>query len=260
MKVLFIGNSFSYDASVYFYEIARAAGVELETLNLYIGGCSFERHARNVEGNLAEYQPQYNGIFYPEYHCTVEDGLRFRDWDYVSIQQVSGNSGLYETYYPYVNTLVAKIREICPRAKIVMHETWAYEKGAQHGDFPKYGNDQKKMHAALHETYYKVAKEVGCEFVIPSGDVIMALRELPMFDVEYGGESLARDGFHLSLHHGRYAAAATCFQKFGLGDIEQNTYVPVDPEHKQYGYKEPLVGEEEKLAVIKKVVKEVCAG
>ena len=139
-----------------------------------------------------------------------------------------------------------------------MHETWAYEKGAPHGDFPRYDSSQEKMHAALHDAYYRVAKEVGCVDVIPSGDVIMALRRLDEFNIDKGGESLARDGFHLSLTLGRYAAAATWFQRLGLGDIEANTFIPTDPEHELYGYEEPLAVDEAKLATIKKVVKEVC--
>ncbi len=251
MKILFIGNSFSQDANEYLYKIAKASGYDLTTFNLYIGGCSFERHAKNVEENIADYQPQYNGVFYPEHHCTVEDGLRYDDWDYISIQQVSGNSGIYETYYPYINTLIAKIKEICPKAKIVMHETWAYEKGAPHGDFPRYDCSQEKMHAALHQTYYRVAREVGCVDVIPSGDVIAALREYDCFNVEAGGESLARDGFHLSMVLGRYAAAATWYQRLGMGDIEKNSFVP---ECNGYPAADP-----EKLALIKRVVKEVCS-
>ena len=252
MKLLFIGNSFSYDANVYLFEIAKDAGVELEALNLYIGGCSLERHAKNIKENIADYQPQYNGDFYPEYHCTVEEGLRFADWDYVSIQQVSGLSGIYESYHPFVDTVVDRIKELCPKAKILMHETWAYEKGASHGDFPRYESSQERMHEALHEAYYKVAREVGCADVIPSGDVIMALRRLDPFNVAVGGESLARDGFHLSLHHGRYAAAATWFQRLGLGDIEKNSFIPSSATHRLYG-------DEKKLAIIKRVIKEICS-
>ena len=258
MKVLFIGNSFSYDANIYLHKMAEAAGAELTALNLYIGGCSFERHAKNVCENLAEYQPQYNGVFYPEYRCTVEDGLRFADWDVVSIQQVSGLSGIYDSFFPYVQTVVDKVRLECPRAKIVMHETWAYEKGAAHGDFVRYGESQMAMHEALHDAYTRVAKEVGCDAVIPVGDVIAALREYPIFDVERGGESLSRDGFHLGLTHGRYAAAATWFAALGLGDIDSVDYIPIDPEYKTYRYETPLVGDRDKLAVIKKTVKELC--
>ena len=260
MKVLFIGNSFSYDANIYLAKMAKAAGAELTALNLYIGGCSFERHAKNACENLAEYQPQYNGVFYPEYRCTVEDGLRFADWDVVSIQQVSGLSGIYESFFPYAQTVVDKVRLECPRAKIVMHETWAYEKGAAHGDFVRYGKSQMAMHKALHDAYTRVAKEVGCDAVIPVGDVIAALREYPTFDVERDGESLSRDGFHLGLTHGRYAAAATWFTALGLGDPSKLDFEIIDPEYKTFGLDAPAASDPEKVALIHATVKRVCPG
>ena len=45
--------------------------------------------------------------------------------------------------------------------------------------------------------------------LIPSGTVIQYLRNnVPEFDYKNGGLSLCRDGFHLSLDYGRFAAAA----------------------------------------------------
>ncbi|MGN1128615.1 MAG: DUF4886 domain-containing protein, partial [Candidatus Flemingiibacterium sp.] len=44
LKVLSIGNSFSQDAQRWLHDIAAADGVELLAKNLYIGGCSLERH------------------------------------------------------------------------------------------------------------------------------------------------------------------------------------------------------------------------
>ena len=45
--------------------------------------------------------------------------------------------------------------------------------------------------------------------VIPSGKIIQILRdEVPEFNYKNGGMSLCRDGFHLSLDYGRFAAAA----------------------------------------------------
>ena len=40
MKVLAIGNSFSNDAMRYLHGIAKADGVDMKTVNLFIGGCS----------------------------------------------------------------------------------------------------------------------------------------------------------------------------------------------------------------------------
>ena len=44
MKVLAIGNSFSNDAMRYLHEIAKADGVDMKTVNLFIGGCPLSRH------------------------------------------------------------------------------------------------------------------------------------------------------------------------------------------------------------------------
>ena len=55
MKVLSIGNSFSTDATAYLHRAAVSAGVDLDTYNLYIGGCSLERHWDNVVREAKEY-------------------------------------------------------------------------------------------------------------------------------------------------------------------------------------------------------------
>ena len=48
MRILAIGNSFSQDAFKYLHKVAEAAGKEVTTVNLYIGGCTLERHWNNV--------------------------------------------------------------------------------------------------------------------------------------------------------------------------------------------------------------------
>ena len=55
-----------------------------------------------------------------------------------------------------------------------------------------------------------IASEVANAELIKSGDVIQKMREkIPHFDYKNGGESLCRDGFHMSLTYGRYAVALT---------------------------------------------------
>ena len=58
MHVLAIGNSFSMDAARYLHAIARADGEKLEIANLYIGGCSLERHFRNMLTDEERYELQ----------------------------------------------------------------------------------------------------------------------------------------------------------------------------------------------------------
>ena len=46
MNVLFIGNSFSQDATVY---LGRICNDDIFVRNLYIGGCPLEWHANNIK-------------------------------------------------------------------------------------------------------------------------------------------------------------------------------------------------------------------
>ena len=47
-KVLMIGNSFSICLLHHLPQVAADRGVELDLASLYIGGCSLERHWKNV--------------------------------------------------------------------------------------------------------------------------------------------------------------------------------------------------------------------
>lgn len=227
MKLLFIGNSFSQDAGRYLYSLCEAGGVDAEVLNFYIGGCSLERHADCFQNGKAEYMIQYNGKDYGEsLFASPEHALGYRDWSYVSIQQVSGLSGEYDSFHPYCDTVVDKIRERCPGAKLLIHRTWAYERGANHGEFVRYGNDTDRMAAAIGDAYKRLKDDVGAYAIIPVGEVIEILRAMPEFDVRVGGISLHRDGYHLSYGYGRFTAAAVWYQALGLGDIEKNSFTP----------------------------------
>ena len=62
MKILAIGNSYSSDATRYLYGIARADGVKIKVVNLYIGGCSLYRHYRNMLSSEKAYTMELDGI------------------------------------------------------------------------------------------------------------------------------------------------------------------------------------------------------
>ena len=55
MNILSIGNSFSQDAHRYLHEIAKADGVDLTSVNLYIGSCSLSSHFRYMMSNKDVY-------------------------------------------------------------------------------------------------------------------------------------------------------------------------------------------------------------
>lgn len=210
MKLLSIGNSFSQDAQQWLHRIAVANGVELETTNLMIGGCSLETHWSHANDKEKAYYLEQNGVS-TEQLVSLDEGLLLEDWDIITVQQVSNHSGQPQTFFPYLPSLVAYVREKCPAAKLYFHQTWAYEIDSDHGGFVTYNCDQKEMYRRIGDCT-AMAAQLTDATVLPSGPVIQYLREnAPAFDYRNGGLSLNRDGFHLSWEYGRYAAAATWF-------------------------------------------------
>ena len=61
MKILSIGNSFSQDAQRYLHRVALREGVQMKTVNLYIGGCPLRTHYLNILDDNTAYDFQFNG-------------------------------------------------------------------------------------------------------------------------------------------------------------------------------------------------------
>ncbi len=152
LKVLAIGNSFSVDGMEYIYGIAKSAGYTNIVLgNLYIGGCSLSKHESNAKNNAPAYEffTNTDGKWVSNKSTTIATGLAYTDWDCISIQQVSGYSGLVGSFEPSLTNLISYVKKACPNAKLVWHMTWAYQSNSGHSDFPKYGRDQIKMYNAI---------------------------------------------------------------------------------------------------------------
>lgn len=226
MRLLSIGNSFSEDAQRYLHYVAESAGTEIECIDLVIGGCSIERHANNLLGNIRDYDCEINGI-YPSLKVTLNDALtKMGSFDVITIQQASHYSGKPDTYYPYIDTVYAGFKATQPNAKIMMQETWAYEKDSTHGMFPTYNKDQKYMYECLKNAYYDAAKHIGAE-IIPVGDCVQWLRDTkPEFDFDNNGIRLTRDGFHLSIPYGRMLAAYVWLEVLTGISCEDADYIP----------------------------------
>ena len=170
MKLLSIGNSFSQDAQRWLHDVAELNGFELETVNLYIGGCSLETHWENVLHNNAFYDLEQNGISTGR-KISIFDALHMENWDVITVQQVSQLSGIPESYEPYLENLAAYVREHCPNAKLYFHQTWAYEIDSDHGGFALYHNDQKEMFERIVDTTTQMAKRIDAE-ILPVGPAV----------------------------------------------------------------------------------------
>lgn len=224
MKILAIGNSFSQDSTAYVEDIAESIGHrDITAANLYIGGCPLSHHAENLKTNAVEYDYQRHGNGL--YKTSIREALKSDTWDVVTLQQVSGLSGLYDTYHPYIDEVYSKVKRLCPNAVVHLNRTWAYEEGSAHPHFEHYNHDRAKMDAAIEDCYQKISAEFSTE-IIPVGNVITALKKLPEFDIAKGGISLYRDAFHLSLTYGRFAAACVWLKKLCGMRLDSVSFVP----------------------------------
>ena len=224
VKILAIGNSFSQDATRYMKEIAQSMGLEMLVVNLYIGGCSLEQHAQHIKDGEAAYVYERNGVI-TERYISLQEAVREEKWDIVTVQQVSGYSGMPETYEPYGTELLAFVKSHLPNAKLFFHMTWAYEQDSTHPHFANYENSQLQMYRGITHAAEPYAKKNGLGF-IPAGHVIQTLRQQPPFDYAVGGLSLCRDGFHMSLDYGRYAVAATWGEILLGGNVTEASFAP----------------------------------
>ena len=207
MKILSIGNSFSQDAHKWLKPIAKLCGEDFYNVNLYVSGCSLEMHHEYIDGNIPNYIHEVCGNIEGPY-ISVAQALKDEDWDIITVQQVSQLSGKPESYEPHLTVLLDTIRAACPRAKIYLHQTWAYEMDSTYSGFRHYNNDQTQMYECIVRTTEDVAKRIGAP-LIPAGRLIQTLRtDVPEFDYANGGLSLNRDGFHLTWDYGRFAVAA----------------------------------------------------
>jgi len=214
MKILCIGNSFSQDSTA----LLQLLTDKIKVRNLYIGGCSLDMHVANIENDAAKYELQENGEKMQNALVSIKEALLSDKWDYITVQQVSGRSGVYDSFYPYLDELLDYVRKYSD-AEIVLHETWSYEIGSGHPDFGTYNSDREQMARAIKETYEKVSAKENLR-IIRVGEAVQNLRTKPSFDYKNGGLSLNRDGFHLSLSYGRLLAASV-WCKFFTGEIPQ---------------------------------------
>ena len=95
-KILVIGNSFGEDATHFLHDLALTRGINTKVVNLYIGGCSLERHWRNIENEAKDYEYQLNGRATGN-KVSIQDALAEEKWDYIVTQQSSHDSGWLDT-------------------------------------------------------------------------------------------------------------------------------------------------------------------
>ena len=225
VRILAIGNSFSQDAvEQYLHELAEAEGISTIIGNMFIGGCSLERHVKNARDNAPAYAYRKigtDGKKREKGKMSLETVLADEDWDYVSLQQASPFSGMYETYEASLPELIGYVKARLPKkTKLMLHQTWAYASTSRHSGFKNYNCNQLTMYQAIADAVKKAAKANKIKIVIPSGTAIQNAR------TSFIGDHLNRDGYHLDVKIGRYTAACTWFERIFKHNVVGNPYAP----------------------------------
>ena len=234
LYILAIGNSFSWDAMEYLYQILRDLGYKDIFLgNLYIGGCTLQTHAGNLNNysSAYEYRTNNSGSWSSKKDFAANAALRERDWDFVSMQQASGSSGMPDTYEPYLSTIIEKVKAYCPDARLMWHMTWAYQGNSTHSEFSKYGKDQMTMYNAIVNCVKtKVLAHDEVSFVIPCGTAVQNMR------TSFYGDNLTRDGYHMSYDVGRLLTGLMWARQITGKSIAELSYKP-----SSYSYSDKLI-------------------
>ncbi len=221
IRILCIGNSFSWDAvEQELVPLCDAKGVQVEVHNLYYGGCSLQQHAEFLAKDTAAYSHRV---------CTNAEGrvekdtislreaLRDGQYDFISLQQASHDSGIRSSYEPWLTTLIDTVRAYQPEAKLCWMQTWAYSKDAKHPAYPRYQSDQQVMWDSIQACIKSQITNHKLQ-IIPCGSAIQNARHTKL------GDTLCRDGYHLNYAYGRYTAACVWYEVLTGKDVRKNRY------------------------------------
>ena len=223
MKFLLISNSFGVNLQIHAAEIAKLNGVDLSIYTLFIGGCPLKSHDANIKENKKDYLLFIDGRCTEQY-ISINEALVMEKWDYVSLQQASHVSGDVSSYYPYFNNVYTYVKKVCPNAKIMWHQTWAYS-GKNPYKYTEvkswlptfsFKNDVE-MKEGIDEALSEIMSDYKIDLLVNSGDVVF--EAMKVFDDVYDSE-----GFHLN-DLGCYLIALNFIKKLINKPIEK-VYVP----------------------------------
>lgn len=219
LKILSIGNSYSEDLMEYVFEIASGMGIDVVIGNIKLSACTIDMHADNAKNDAAVYKyfTYTNGnkvenlVNGAKDNYKMGDAIASEDWDFVLFQQQSDATGRPDTY-GRLDELISYVRGKLPegcKARFGFHLTWSYQQDVSNKDrleaFQKYYDaDQNKMYQANSDTVKQVVESRDTlEFVIPSGTAVQNARS------SFIGDTITRDGYHMSYSYGRYLIGLT---------------------------------------------------
>ena len=232
MNVLCVGNSFAVDTHTYIHEIAKANGLDINVYVLYIGGCPISLHWKNFLSGEIAYEFYENGKYIDS--VSIQQGLAYKKWDYVTFQQRSGDSVDSKTFFPELTKLLKGIRNFT-LATNLLHKTWSYAKSYSHEKYGSNPMDQDAMSNDIDKAYEEVSKISGIKYIIPSGTAINEARKI-------FGDELNRDGFHLNERGRTLTGLVWVYFLTGVKNLDMKNF---NPSGHSYDANTPPVSKEE---------------
>jgi len=237
IRILCIGNSFSWDAvEQELVPLCAEKGIEVEVHNLYYGGCSLQQHADFLMLDTAAYShrvckpnpaPSLKGrelqIRTIKDTVSLRQALRDGEYDFISLQQASHDSGIRASYEPWLSMLIDTVHAYQPHARLCWMQTWAYSQDAKHPAYSRYQCSQQVMWDSI-QACTRYVQEVSLQHsavslqMIPCGTAIQNARATKL------GDTLCRDGYHLNYVYGRYTAACVWYEIITGKDVRCNRY------------------------------------
>jgi len=228
IRVLSIGNSYSRDMMYYLGQLGQLTGKKIQAAYLYKGTATIRDHAyylSHAEKAYSYYKTnletgKLEGITTASIQQVLADG----QWDVILLHQGTISVGFPTTYNSDLEYLIDYIHAEQPDAAIDWVMTWAFQDGFDNADYRTfYNNDQNIMYNGIIRTLEECIVDENADFAgdfrayIPVGAALQNLR------ATYG-DTLTRDGYHLSLEAGRLTAAMTMLKSlYPETDLSQIT-------------------------------------
>ena len=224
MKILSVGNSFSEDTMEHIANIAKNLGfTNFKFANMYIGGCSINRHYNNIVSDAADYLYSVNtgDGWQKTKGVSIKSAIEDEDWDIISIQHGTGDKSRYTSAESYDNLakLIESVKELAGnQTKIAFNMAWVAEPESTHHEISSYGGNQSLMYEKLTELTKRLVTPL-VDVVSPVGTAVQNARACV-------SKKLTRDDYHLSYDLGRYIAGITFLKALCDIDVEAISWCP----------------------------------
>ena len=227
LKILTIGNSYSVDTFMHFYDICQSAGVNVVVGIAHEPGGSLEEHMGKINNNESihsYYKWSTAGRYVRQANALTTDVIKDEEWDIILFQQASTLSADYSTYQPHLTNLKNYARDNAtnPKVRFGINMIWPRPVSNVGVGTPE---KQLEIYNDIVDANQKAAFDTDLEIFIPTGTALMNGRG-NSYLAEVSNE-LTRDNSHLNEPVGQYLAAMTVFiTLFGesaFGDVSYAT-------------------------------------